>query len=181
MHHLNLLEIEQSMNIISKFTLGSEKGIDIFLSLKEAHLNEMYKGLVDPIRLKSYIGTELDRRTAINNLNDLSTQLIVVFDIDDDRALGYAIIRNNFHQPSILQGKRAVNLSFFILPEYNIQKVQQSLWQKCFSITKNYSHCIELPADNPLISFFESLEFKVAEESKLQPFDITSQIMVRVN
>lgn len=169
------------MYIISKFTVGSEKGIDIFLSLKQAHLNETYNGLADPIKVKSYIENELHRRTAINNLNDLSTQLIVAFDIDHDRALGYTIIRSNFQQPAILEGKRAVSLSFFILPEYNTQQVRQSLWQKCLSVTKNVSHYIELPVDHPLITFFESLEFKVAEKSKLQPFDIVSQIMVREN
>ena len=169
------------MNIISKFTVGSEKGIDVFLALKEAHLTEMYNDLVEPVKLRSYIENELDRRTAINDLNDLSTQLIVVFDIDDDKALGYAVIKNNFNQPAILEDKRAVNLSFFILPEHNIQEVQQSLWQKCLSVTKNYSHWIELPANDPMISFFESLEFKVAEESKLEPFDVASQIMVREN
>jgi len=147
------------MNIISKFTVGSEKGIDIFLSLKEVHLTEMYSALVDSVKLKSYIENELDRRTAINDLNDLSTQLIVVFDNNDDKALGYAVIRNNFNQPTILEDKRAVNLSFFIISEYNIPEVQESLWQKCLSVTKSYSHWIELPASDPLVSFFESSGF----------------------
>lgn len=169
------------MNIISKFTVGSEKGIDIFLALKKTHLTEMHNAFVDPVKLKSYIENDLDRRTVINDLNDLSTQLIVVFDVDDDKALGYAVIRNNFNQPAVLENKRAVNLSFFILPEYNIPEVHQSLWQKCFSVTKNYSHWIELPANDPLIPFFESLKFKIAEESKLEPFDIDFQIMVREN
>ncbi|MCJ8154696.1 hypothetical protein MKJ01_13070 [Chryseobacterium sp. SSA4.19] len=167
------------MNIISKFTVGSEEGIDRFLVLKQAHLNEIYDNLIDPLTLNTYIENELDRRTAINDLNDLRTQLIIVF--DDEEALGYAMIRNTFNQPTVLEDKRAVCLSFFILSGYNTQEICLSLWHKCLSVTKNYSHWVELPANSALIPFFENVGFTLAGQSKLKPFNLSSQIMIRQN
>lgn len=167
------------MNIVSKFTVGSEKGIDLFLALKEAHLKEIYDGITDPVKLRTYIEHELDRRAAINDLNDLSTRLIVVF--DDDQPAGYAIIRNAFDRPGILEGKRAVHLSFFILSGHNTPEVRLSLWQKCLSVTRNHAHWTELPAGSPIIPFLETADFTVVGQSELKPFSIPSQIMVRRN
>lgn len=167
------------MNIVSKFTVGSEKGIDLYLALKEAHLNEMYDGIIDRVELNTYIETELDRRTAINDLNDLSTQLIIVF--DHDKPLGYALIRKSFKQPIILEGNKAVRLSFFILSEYRIPEVFLSLWQKCLSVTRNHSHWTKLPVNNPMIPFLEAIDFTVTERSQSTPFNEPFQVMVRQN
>lgn len=165
------------MNIISKFTVGSENGMDLFLALKEAHLKEMYEGIIDPVRLNPYLEDELDRRKAINGLNDLSTQLVIVF--DDDQPLGYAMIGKTFSQPAVLEGRRAVHLSFFVLPNYRIPEVCHSLWQKCLSVTKNHSYWTELPANDAMIPFLETIDFTVAEQSQLKPFEVSSQVMVR--
>lgn len=167
------------MNIISKFTVGSENGVDLFLALKEKYIKELFDGSVDPVKYNAYLEKELDRRTAINDLNNLSTQLIIVF--DDDQSLGYAVMKSTFNQPSVLEGKRAVCLSFFILSKYDIPEVRQSLWQKCLSVTKNHAHWIELFPGSPLVPFFEDIGFTVAEQSESEPFDTPSLVMVRQN
>ncbi|SDQ96952.1 hypothetical protein SAMN05421664_2907 [Chryseobacterium soldanellicola] len=64
------------MDIISKFTVASEQGIDLLCELKELQLREMYKGQIEPEKLNELIESELNRRAAINELNDLSAQMV---------------------------------------------------------------------------------------------------------
>ncbi|KQT31537.1 hypothetical protein ASG22_18620 [Chryseobacterium sp. Leaf405] len=166
------------MDIISKFTVGSEKSIDQLFDLKKIQLKEMYQDILDHHQLDIYIKTQLNRRDAINELNDLSTQMITVF--VDDEPVGYAIIKSSFNQPKILDGKKAVELSsFFILSEHNNYEIRLSLWQKCFSVTRSYCHWIEILQNNPLISFLEGLNFRIHEKLKMKPFEVPSYLMIR--
>ncbi|MCA6067958.1 GNAT family N-acetyltransferase [Chryseobacterium sp. RG1] len=165
------------MHIVAKFTVGSEQGIDLFLQLKEAQLKEMYKDNVDIEKLNLFMEDELDHRSAINYLNDITTQLVIVF--GDDKALGYSIIKNAYERPSILKDKKAVKLSLYILPEYQNSEVFQSLWQKCLSVTKSYSQWMEVVSTDPLIPFYEDCEFKINTHSVLPPFQLPSSVLIR--
>lgn len=165
------------MNVVSKFTVGSESGIDFLFELKEAQLKEMYKGVADQDQLKNFIESQLDRRKAINELNDLTTQLIITF--GDDKPLGYAIIKNSFDRPNILKDEKAVRLHLYLLPEYQTSELFQSLWQKCLTVTKGYSHWIEIPFNTPLMPFLKDCEFKMFEKSTPEPFGMPSLIMIR--
>lgn len=171
-------KIKPYMNIISKFTVGSEQGIDQLFDLKRTELKQMYGNIIEPLQLDTYIESQLDRRNAINELNDLNTQMIIVF-VDNEPA-GYAVMKSTFHQPKILSEKKAVQISsFFILQEYDTPETRQSLWQKCLSVTRSYHHWIEVLQTNPLITFLESCEFKIDEQLRMEPFDIPSYSMIR--
>ncbi|GGG64925.1 hypothetical protein [Epilithonimonas arachidiradicis] len=167
------------MNIISKFTVGSERGVDLLLELKEVQLKEMYQDLLDANELEIFLENELDRRTIINELNDLSTQLIIVF--QEEKAVGYAILKNSFEQPKILEGQKAIQFSFFVLHDYHKSEVFQSLWEKCLSVTRNYSHWTEIPENDLLIPTLESFGFNISEQLLLKPFDLPGYVMIRKN
>lgn len=168
------------MNIISKFAVGSDEGIDQLFSLREHQLKDMYENLLGSQELENYMKKDLDHRTTVNDLNDLSTQLIMTF--IENKPVGYIIMKNSYDQPKFLADKKAIQIkSFFILSEYDSIETRQSLWKKCFSITRSYNHWIELPQNDPSISFLERCEFKIIEQSKMKPFGIPSHIMVRLN
>jgi hypothetical protein len=104
--------------------------------------------------------------------------MITVF--DDDKPVGYVIIKSSFNQPAILGDKKAVQISaFFILAEYNNLDTRHSLWQKCLSVTRSYNHWIEVLQNDPLIPFLESCDFKIYEQLKMSPFELPSYIMIR--
>lgn len=168
------------MNIISKFAVGSDEGIDQLFSLIEHQLKDTYEGVLDPQELENYIKEQLGHKTTINYLNDLSTQLIMTF--IDDRPTGYIILKNSYYQPRSLADKRAIQIvSFFILSEYDNDETRQSLWQKCLSVTRSYDHWIQLPQNDPSIAFLKKCEFKVVEQCEMKPFNIPSHIMIRSN
>lgn len=167
------------MNIISKFTVGSEQGIDLLFELREVQLKEMYANILDPEKLQIFIKNEFNRRITINQLNDLSTQLIIVH--EKEKALGYAILKNSFNNPEILKDKKTVQLSFFVLRDYQTPEVFNSLWEKCLSVTRNYSHWIEVIQNHSTIPILESFGFKISAQSELKPFNLPSYIMVRKN
>lgn len=165
------------MSIISKFTVGSEEGIDLLFDLKRLQFKQICDGVIEPEEIDQLIDKKLDRRDAINELNDLSSQMVIVF--ENDKPLGYAIVKSSYEQPEILEDKKAVYLTFYIAAEYISQEVYDSLWQKCLSITRSYAHWIELSQNDPLIPFFERSQFKICGQSHLKQFDIPSHIMVR--
>jgi predicted acetyltransferase len=166
------------MNIISKFAVGSDESIDQLFSLREYQLKDTYENLLESQELKNYIKEQLDHKTTINELNDLSTQLIMTF--VENKPVGYIILKNSYYQPKVLADKKAIQIiSFFILSEYDNIETRQSLWQKCFSVTRSYNHWIELPKNDPSISFLAKCEFKIIEQCEMKPFNIPSHVMVR--
>lgn len=165
------------MSIISKFTVGSEEGIDLLFDLKRLQFKQMYEGIMKPEEIDRLIDKKLDRREAIKELNALTTQMVMVF--ENDKPAGYAIIKSSYEQPDILEDKKAAHLTFYIAADHISQEVYDSLWQKCLSITRSYAHWIELPQKNPLIPFFESSQFELCEQSHLKKLNMPSHIMVR--
>ncbi len=166
------------MNIVSKFTVGSEDGIGQLFFLREAQIREMYANVTPPSGLLIYIKAELNYESAINELNDLSTQMIIVS--VDNEPVGFAIFKHSPNFPDILLGKKALHYSsFFILPEHDLPEVCSSLWQKCLSVTKSYdAHWIEVLENDPLIPFLESCGFIKHTQSLMPPFDQRSFIMI---
>lgn len=167
------------MNIISKFTVGSDEGIDQLISLREKQLKNIYGNILELQELENYSKEQLDHRVISNELNDISTQLIIAF--SNNKPVGFIIVKNCYHQPKILADKKAIHVvSFFILSAYDNMETRQSLWQKCFSVTTSYSHWIELPQNDPSIAFLEKCDFKIIEQCEMKPFNIPSHIMVRL-
>ena len=167
-------------NIISKFAVGSDESIDQLFLLREEQLKNTYENLLELQELKNFIKEQLDDRIVINDLNDISTQLIITF--IEDKPVGYIIMKNSYYQPKILADKKSIRIiSFFILSAYDNTETRKSLWQKCFSVTKSYNHWIELPQDDPSVAFLEKCEFKIIEQSEMKPFNVPSNIMVRLH
>lgn len=165
------------MNIISKFVVGSEYGVDLLFELKEAQLRNLYENTEKTEKITLFIENELDRRATINQLNDLTTQLIIAF--ENDKALGYAMIKNSYNRPSAIEAEKAVELFFYILPEYQHAGVFEALWQKCLSVTRNYSYWTEILQNDVLLLAWQSCGFRISEESVWKPFDLKSYILVK--
>lgn len=79
------------MQIISKFAVGSDKGIDDLFDIKKAVIRNTYKENIPQDTIENYIKEHLDHRKMINVLNDLSNQLIMVY--VDEQAVGYSLLK----------------------------------------------------------------------------------------
>jgi hypothetical protein len=91
------------MDIAVRFTIGSEEGVSQLLMLQKAQIMERYENVVDTEQLNNYINEHLNYRNTINELNDLSTQLLILF--IEDKPAGYTIIRNSFSGPQFWKEK----------------------------------------------------------------------------
>ncbi|AJH14405.1 hypothetical protein [Myroides profundi] len=166
------------MDIISKFTIGTEEGLGILFQLREAQIREMYADTVEVERLNQYITQQLNHKEAVLELNNLSTQMLTVF--NQEVPAGFVMIKQVM-QPEVLKDKKVINLeSFYINSEYNEVGVRESLWQKTLSLTRNYDAIwIEVLQDNPLIPFLKEWGFEINQESVIQPFSKPSYILIR--
>ena len=170
------------MDIAVRFTIGSEEGVNQLFMLQNAQIKGQYKNMVDTEQLNDYIKEHLNHRNTINELNDLSTQLLILF--VEDKPAGYTIIRNSFQRPAVLEGKRVINYtSFYILPEYDNMETRQALWKKCLSIARTFDEAcwIETLENDPLIPFFEESGFAIHEKSVMEPFGQASVTLIKYN
>lgn len=170
------------MDITSKFIIGSEEGIRQLFFLKNAQIRGMYENVASADELDHYLSEQLNHREAINDLNDLSTQLIVLF-VGDEPA-GYTILKNSFQRPEVLEGKKALHYStFYILPEHDHPETRQSLWKKCLSAARTYeeAYWTETLQSDPLIPFFEECGFVIHEKSVMPPFQQPSVTLIKYN
>ncbi|MFC7523092.1 hypothetical protein ACFQRK_04015 [Parapedobacter sp. GCM10030251] len=167
------------MDIVSKFTIASDEGLHNLFVLKEAQIRGMYKDSVKKEQLDKYMKQQLDEKEAINDLNNLSTQMATVY-INNTPA-GYAIMRQSVSRPEVLTNQKVINYSvFYIMPEHDHDETRNSLWNKCLSVTQRYDAIwIELLQTDPLIPFLESCGFKIQEQSQMKPFDKDSYILIR--
>ncbi|MDR0195718.1 MAG: GNAT family N-acetyltransferase [Myroides sp.] len=166
------------MDIISKFTIATEEGLGILFQLKEAQLRDMYTNQVDVEQLNQYVVEQLDHKEAVLELNNLSTQMLTVF--DKEVPAGFVIIKQTV-QPEVLKDKRVINLApFYVKPEYSSKQIKESLWKKTLSLTNNYDAIwLEVSQQDPLIPYLKECGFVIQGESKLEPFGKASYIMIR--
>jgi len=166
------------MQIISKFTIGSEEGLSYLFSLRRKHITQEYEGLVEAQQLQRYLLNQVDPKQAILELNDLSTQMLTVF--VDEIPAGYALIKQT-EEPAILKDRKVIQFErFYIDPAYDTAEVRESLWKKCKSITASYEAIwMEVHSNNPLLSYFEAEGFQIHEQTKMQPFAFESVILIR--
>ncbi|CDN72925.1 hypothetical protein [Elizabethkingia anophelis] len=170
------------MDIAVRFTIGSEEGVNQLLMLQKAQIKGRYENVTSAEQLNNYISEHLNHRNTINELNDLSTQLLILF--VEDKPAGYTIIRNSFQRPAVLEGKRVINYaSFYILPEYDSPETRQALWKKCLSIVRTFDEAlwIETLENDPLIPFFEESGFAIHEKSVMEPFGQASVTLIKYN
>lgn len=167
------------MDIVSKFTIASDEGLYNLFLLKETQIREMYNSSVPEEQLEEYIEQQLSEKDAVNDLNNLSTQMVTVF--IEGVPVGYAIMRQSLSEIEILASQKAIHYgSFYIIAEYNNAETRASLWNKCLSVTRSYDIIwIELLQSDPLISFLADCGFKIQEESEMKPFNKPSYILIR--
>ena len=164
------------MNIISKFTVGSEEGISDLITIIDSSVYAMHRELIPEENIKKYIENEIDPRKMINDLNDLSNQLIIMY--ADDRPAGYSILKSGSGHPGLSEGKRTTEISFVILPEFDSPETRESLWKKCRSaVSFTDIIWINILAHDPLLEFLKECGFTSASLAQAGPFQLPSHIL----
>ncbi|MGG5506475.1 MULTISPECIES: GNAT family N-acetyltransferase [unclassified Myroides] len=166
------------MSIISKFTIATEEGLRTLFQLREAQIRDMYTSMLEEASLKAYITQQLDHKETILELNDLSTQMLTVY--QDDTPAGYVMIKQ-VDQPEILAGKKVINLaSLYFLPAYDQNEVRQSLWTKIVSLTRQYDAIwLEVLPQDPITPHLLTWGFEKQEEQTTGPFGQASSLFIR--
>lgn len=166
------------MSIISKFTIATEEGLAVLFQLREAQIRNLYTSSTDTASLNQYIAQQLDHKETILELNDLSTQMLTVY--NKEIPAGYVMIKQ-VDQPAILADKKVINLaSFYIEPNQNQEEVSASLWNKTLSLTRQYDAIwLEVLQHDPLLPYFKAWGFEISEEKVMQPFEQPSYLLIR--
>jgi len=164
------------MDIISKFTVGSEEGISDLIAIIDSSVYALHKDFITEEEIKKYIHNEIDPRKMINDLNDLSNQLIMTY--TDQKPVGYSIIKSGSLHPGIPEGKRATEISFVILSEFDLPETRQSLWKKCRSAL-SFTDIVwtNMLDHDPLSEFLKEFGFVPSVSSKAGPFLLPSHIL----
>lgn len=164
------------MEIISKFTVGSDQGIDQLFAVMRPYIRSTYKEHVSSEKIEEYLSEHVEYRKMINTLNDLSIQLIMVY-VDDEPA-GYCLFKSGSGYSGSPEGKRMTEIiDFAILPEYNTPEIQLSLWKKSRSaITFTDSIWIIIAENDSRIQFFKDQGFLVKENTLLKTFPLPGHI-----
>lgn len=163
------------MEIISKFTVGSEEGISDLIAIIDSSVYTLHKDFVSEEDIQKY-SKQIDPRKMINDLNDLSNQLIMTY--ADQRPVGYSIIKSGSLYPGIAEGKRATEISFVIISEFNTPEIRQSLWKKCrAAVSFTDVIWINMLAHDPLLEFLKESGFVAAADSQSGPFQLPSHIL----
>lgn len=163
------------MEIISKFTIGSDEGVDDLFTVIKSSINTVYKEIIPEEEIKQYI-ENWDPRKMINELNNLSNQLIITY--ADQKPVGYGILKSGSGYPGSPEEKRITELNFVILQEYNSPETRESLWKKCRSATA-FTDIIwtNILTEDPLLGFLKETGFAIKEDSKATPFQLPSYIV----
>lgn len=166
------------MDITTKFTIASEEGLKNFFFLRDARISGMYEEDIEEYRLNEYRENQHDHKEAVNELNNLTTQMVTVF--VKNAAAGYFLLKHSV-PPEPLKGKKVTFLeSFYILPEYDKHEVRQTLWNKCTSITRAYDALwTEMLQEDPFLPYLKHQGFTIHAPAKMKPFDKASYILIR--
>ncbi|BAP32076.1 uncharacterized protein CHSO_3039 [Chryseobacterium sp. StRB126] len=163
------------MEIISKFTIGSDEGVDDLFTVIKSSLHSTYKDHISEKKIKQYV-EDWDPRKMINELNNLSNQLVITY--ADQKPAGYGIIKSGSGYPGSPEGKRFTELSFVILKEYDTPETRESLWKKC-KAAASFTDVIwtNIFTEDPLLEFLKESGFVIKENAKTTPFQLPSYII----
>ncbi|MCL4639780.1 MULTISPECIES: GNAT family N-acetyltransferase [Olivibacter] len=147
------------MRIITKFTVGTEQGINDLMQLTSTIATEKYVHLLSPETLENYLSKHFNEDELIREINSLSNQWLVVY--ANDKAVGYARLTTKGERPTYLSQQRLIRIADFgILQDHKEQAIKESLLDKCVSVSKSYDLIwINEYLENPLVSFFEQNGF----------------------
>ena len=146
--------------IVTKFTIGTDDGINALLFLTSATAREKYRGKVPDQELEDYISEKFNKEVLMMELNSLSNQYLIVY--ADDEPAGYARVTSKGARPDFFGGKTLIRIADFgVLAKYDDPLVIKSLFDKCISIT-NMQQMVWISEweNSPYLDFFESYGFK---------------------
>lgn len=163
------------MDIISKFTVGSDEGVADLLAVKTTAINNLYQERVPEEEIKNYIES-LNSRKMINELNDLSNQLIITY--LNEKPVACSILKSGSAYPGYSEEKRITELNFVILQEHDTPEVRQSLWKKTRSaIAFTDIVWMNIVTHDPLLEFMKESGFSVAEDITMEPFSLPAYLL----
>jgi len=146
-------------NIITKFTIGTEQGINSLLFLSVAIAREKFAGKIPDQELEDYINKNFNKDTLMIELNSMSNQYLIVY--ADDEPAGYARVTSKGARPEIFSNQTLARVADFgVLTKYNDPLFSKSLFEKCLSISSMPQVIwISEYRNNPYLTFFESYGF----------------------
>lgn len=164
------------MEIVSKFIIGSDQGMDEFFDVKKEFIRESYKEILTSEEIENYIAENFDQRKMINVLNDFSNQLIMVF--ADQKPVGYCFFQGGLSYPDAKENQKMTSITeFAILPEYDLPEVKNTLWQKVKSaIQFTDSIWMNINDNDAQFDFFKDQQFVFVKKSTSEPFNLPSSI-----
>nr|WP_314495729.1 hypothetical protein [uncultured Chryseobacterium sp.] len=163
------------MEIISKFVIGSDQGIDELFELKKAYIRHSYSRAVSSELIENYIRENFDRRKMINILNDFSNQVIMVY--ADQQPAGYCFFKSGSSYREDTEQKMTEITELIILSEYDLPEIKKSLWNKvktAIQFTENI--WINLYDLDKQIPFLEENKFLLVKKAVSEPFSLPSSV-----
>lgn len=147
------------MNIITKFIVASQQGMDALTQLTRELAQEKYSTLLEQKVLDDYIFNNFNELVLLAEVNSISNQWLVVY--VDGQPAGYACITTKGKRPQALDGKRAARIKGFgVLKRYPEPAVRKALLEKCLMVCRSYENVwITEYTDSPLIVLFEHKGF----------------------
>ncbi len=164
------------MEIISKFVIGSDQGIDELFELKKVFIIHSYKDNTPSEIIENYIKEHFDHRKMINILNDFSNQLIMVY--VNQHPAGYCFFRSGLSYPGAPEHHKMTAITeFAILSEYDLPEVKIALWNKVkAAIQFTESIWINIHDDDAQLQFFKDQKFLFLTKTVSEPFSLPSSI-----
>lgn len=168
------------MNIITKFTVVTEQGMDALLLLTNAIAKEKFTGQLAADTLDTYISNHFTEQVLIVEVNSMSNQWLVTY--ADNEPAGYARITSKGERPEIEGLDRIIRIADFgVLSKFSGAGIKEALIEKCLSVCKAYQAVwINEYAGNPLIPFFENHDFiKQNELHQSDELPLASVLLIR--
>lgn len=166
------------MNIITKFTVATEEGIDVLVMLTRQLAIEKFSAIADESMLDQYIDKNFNKKVLVAELNSMSNQWLVVY--VNDQPAGYARITSKGKKPASLDNKRSVRIADFGVLKIYPEQVKNSLLEKCLTVCKPYEGIwLNEYVHNPLIEFFEKNGFfKQQQPAQLDELALESVYLI---
>ncbi|MCX8534088.1 hypothetical protein [Chryseobacterium luquanense] len=163
------------MEIVSKFVIGSDKGVSDFLNVKKLSFINLHKSFINEKEINSYIEEHFDERKTINELNNLSNQLIITY--KENLAVAYCLIKSGSRHSLFPEEKRTTEIDIAILQEYDSEEIRTSLYTKFTSATKFADIIwISILQHNSLIEFLKSKGFELVRSNFSKEFKLPASI-----
>ena len=146
-------------NIITRFTIATQQGMDVLLYLTQTITREKFLPLLSGDQVEKYLSAHCSEQALMAEVNSMSNQWLVVY--VNDQPAGFGRITSKGERPENMTQKRSIRLADFgVLQEYDHASVRQSLLNKCLAVCKSYEAVwINEYTENPYLSLFKSAGF----------------------